>query len=151
VLSRAVVRVSASDFFRPAGERFEHGREDALSFRNRWLDSGALRREVLDAAPEGSVLPALWDPTRDRSTRAARIPVSPRGVVLLDGVLLLGRGLPAELTVHLAMSTGALQRHGIPTWQLPAFASYDDDVRPGEVCDVLVRTDDPRHPAVLTR
>ncbi|MDX6199473.1 MAG: hypothetical protein QOJ79_2624 [Actinomycetota bacterium] len=148
---RDVVRVSAAEFLRPAGERFEWGREDVQSFRERWLDVGALRREVLDAAGSGEVLPSLWDAVRDRSTRAAPVQLSSRGVVVVDGVLLLGRGLPAELTVHLAMSPAALLRRGVPEWQLPAFSSYDDDVRPGEVCDVLVRAEDPRHPAVLFR
>lgn len=32
---RAVVRVSGGDFQRPAGERFQYGREDAESFRDR--------------------------------------------------------------------------------------------------------------------
>ena len=148
---RDVVRVSAQDFLRPAGERFEWGREDVQSFRERWLDAGALRREVLDPALAGTVLPSLWDAARDRSTRASPVPVSARGVVVVDGVLLLGRGLPAELTVHVAMSPAALRRQGVPEWQLPAFSSYDEDVRPGEVCDVLVRAEDLRHPAVLFR
>jgi hypothetical protein len=148
---RDVVRVSAADFLRPAGERFEWGREDVQAFRERWLDEGALRREVLDAAVAGRVLPSLWDASRDRSTRTAPVPLSARGVVVVDGVLLLGRALPAELTVHLAMSASALLRRGVPEWQLPAFASYDEDVRPGEVCDVLVRAEGPRHPAVLFR
>jgi hypothetical protein len=145
------VQVSGNDFLRPAGERFEWGREDAQSFRDRWLDAGALRREVLDAAASGHVLPSLWDAERDRSTRASPVPLSPRGVVIVDGVLLLGRELPAELTVHLSMSPAALLRRGVPEWQLPAFSSYDEDVRPGEVCDVLVRAEDPQRPAVLFR
>jgi len=149
--SRQVVRISAGDFLRPAGERFEWGREDAQSFRGRWLDSGALRREVLDAAVAGTVLPSLWDAARDRSTRAAPVPVSSRGVVIVDGVLLLGRDLPAELTVHLSLSPAALLRRGVPGWQLPAFATYDADVRPADVCNVLVRAEDTRHPAVLFR
>ncbi|MDT7536896.1 MAG: hypothetical protein QOI82_481 [Actinomycetota bacterium] len=148
---RDVVRVSAGNFLRPAGERFEWGREDVQSFRERWLDEGGLRREVLDAALVGTVLPSLWDASRDRSTRAAPVPLSSQGVVVVDGVLLLGRGLAAELTVHLAMSSAALLRRGVPEWQLPAFSSYDEEVRPGEVCDVLVRAEDPKRPAVLFR
>ena len=68
---RPPVRISAADFPRPAGERFTYGREDAESFRDHWLDAGALRREVLDV--DGSVLPALWDSDRDRSVRTARV------------------------------------------------------------------------------
>jgi hypothetical protein len=143
-----VVRVSAGDFLRPAGERFEWGREDAQSFRERWLDESALRREVLDS---GAVLPKLWDAERDRSARATPVPLSPDAVVLVDGVLLLGRGLPAELTLHIALSAKALARQGVPAWQLPAYSTYDAEVRPGEICDVLVMAEDPLRPAVLVR
>jgi hypothetical protein len=146
---RPPLRVSAGDFLRPAGERFEFGREDLESFRTTWLDAAALDREVLSR--EGSYLPALWDAEADRSARRTVEPVPPRAVLLVDGVLLLGRGLPAELTVHLALSSAALLRRGVPQWQLPAYADYDAEVRPGEVCDVLVRAEDPLRPAVLVR
>lgn len=146
---RPPLRVSAGDFLRPAGERFEWGREDVESFRTTWLDAGALDREVLSR--EQGYLPALWDAEADRSARQAVQPVPPGAVLLVDGVLLLGRGLPAELTVHLALSPAALRRRGVPEWQLPAFAAYDAQVRPGEVCDVLVRAEDPLRPAVLVR
>lgn len=147
-LTRQVVRVRAADFLRPAGERFEWGREDEQSFRERWLDVGALHREVLAT---DSVLPRLWDAERDRSARATPVPLTEKGVVVVDGVLLLGRGLPADFTVHLAMSSRALVRQGVPAWQLPAFATYDEKVRPGEVCDVLVRAEDPHRPALELR
>jgi hypothetical protein len=146
---RAPLQVSAQDFLRPAGERYEWGREDPEAFRTSWLDAAALDREVLSR--EGHYLPALWDAAADRSARRAVEPV-PRGAVLLvDGVLLLGRGLPAEVTVHLALSPAALLRRGVPAWQLPAFAEYDQQVRPGAVCTVLVRAEDPLRPAVLVR
>lgn len=148
---RAVHRVSGQDFGRPAGERFQHGREDPDQFRDDWLDYGALRREVLDAAPGGRYLPALWDTARDRSARAAVRRLPARAVVVVDGLFLLGRGLPAELTVHIALSGAALLRRGVPAWQLPAFAAYDEAVRPGDVCDVLVRAEDPARPAALVR
>lgn len=153
---RAPLRVHGADFQRPAGERFEHGREDPDAFRDAWLDVGALRREVLEAATgvatgAGTWLPALRDPASDRSARVARRPLPPRAVLLVDGLFLLGRGLPAELVVHVALSPAALRRRGVPAWQLPAFTSYDEQVRPGEQCDVLVRAEDPRRPAVLVR
>ena len=148
---RPGLRVRAGDFLRPAGERYEWGREDAEAFRERWLDAAALSREVLLPALEGRYLPALWDAARDRSARASVATAPPGAVLLVDGVLLLGRGLPAELTVHVSLSPGALRRRGVPEWQVPAFASYDADVRPGEVCDVLVRAEDPQRPAVLVR
>ena len=139
----------AEDFLRPAGERYEWGREDADHFRTGWLDAAALEREVLSR--EGSYLPALWDAAADRSARRAVEPVPARAVLLVDGVLLLGRGLSADVTVHVALSRAALARRGVPAWQLPAFEEYDRAVRPGDVCDVLVRAEDPLRPAVLVR
>ncbi|MCW2776571.1 MAG: hypothetical protein JWN17_296 [Frankiales bacterium] len=146
---RPPVRVSAGDFLRPAGERLEHGREDAQDFRERWLDAGALRREVLEA--DGTWLPALWDAARDRSARAAVRPLPERAVVVVDGLFLLDHAFPADLVVHVALSAAALRRRGVPEWQLEAFRDYDDEVRPGEACDVLVRAEDPQRPAVLFR
>ena len=150
-LGRAPLRVRGQDFLRPAGERFEQGREDEEHFRTRWLDAAALEREVLARAPDGEHLPALWDAERDRSYRRAREPVPDGAVVLVDGLFLLGRGLTCELTVHVALSASALRRRGVPEWQVPAFEAYDRLVRPGEVCDVLVRAEDARRPAVLVR
>lgn len=149
--ARPPLRVRAGDFLRPAGERFERGREDEQALRMTWLDERALDREVLTRCRSGSYLSALWDAARDRSARRAAEPVPPGAVLLVDGVFLLGRGLPCELTVHLALSTAALRRRGVPDWQLPAFGAYDDQVRPGQVCEVLVRAEDPLRPAVLVR
>ena len=146
---RVPLRVRGGDYLRPAGQRYEHGREDPDAFREAWLDEGALRREVL--ASGATWLPALWDAARDRSARASRRPVPPRGVLVVDGLFLLGRALPADLVVHVAPSPAALRRRGVPEWQLPAFSAYDEQVRPGERCDVLVRAEDPRRPAVLVR
>jgi hypothetical protein len=146
---RPPVRVSAGDYLRPAGERLEWGREDPEAVRHHWLDADALVREVL--RHPSSVLPALWDARRDRSARADRVDVPPHGVVLVDGLLLLGRGLPADVVVHVSLSCAALRRRGVPEWQLPAFAQYDDEVVPREACDVLVLAEDPRRPAVVVR
>ena len=148
---RAPLRVRGRDFLRPAGERFERGREDEEHFRTRWLDAAALEREVLVRAAAGEHLPALWDGERDRSYRRAREPVPDGAVVLVDGLFLLGRGLTCELSVHQALSPAALRRRGVPAWQVAAFEAYDRQVRPGEVCDVLVRAEDARRPALLVR
>lgn len=151
---RAVLRVAAGGFLRPASVRLEYGRRDADAFHDLWLDDGALAREVLDPLePGGSgrVLPSLWDPVADRATRAAYRQLPPGGVLLLDGVFLLGRWLPFELTVHLALSPAALARRTAAEeqWTLPAFARYEAETDPGELADVTVRMDDPRHPALV--
>jgi hypothetical protein len=144
-LSRVPLVVPASSFWRPAGERFQHGREDWQAFRDSWLDAAALRREVLDAVPAGSWLPALWDVERDRSARALVEVVPERAALLVHGLFLQGVGLPAELVVHVTLSPAALRRRGVPEWQLEAFTSYEEQA-PG--CDVLVRAEDPLRPAV---
>ncbi len=143
---RVPVLVAAEGFWRPAGERFTYGREDPQAFLESWLDHAALRREVLDR--EDDYLPALWDVARDRSARQERRLLPERSVRVVHGVFLQGLGLPAELTVHVALSPAALLRRGVPPWQLAAFAAYDEQVLPGEVADVLVRAEDPKRPAV---
>jgi hypothetical protein len=151
---RPVLRVSARDFLRPASLRFEHGRTDPDSYFEDWLDVGGLAREVLDPADPagtGSVLPSLWNADTDRASRASYVEVPVHGVVVVDGALLLGRWLPFDLTVHLDLSPAALKRR-TPSdehWTLPAFDRYRDEVSPAEVADVVVKFDDPNHPALI--
>ncbi|SEF33718.1 hypothetical protein SAMN05421837_10711 [Amycolatopsis pretoriensis] len=150
---RAALRVSARDFLRPASLRFEHGRTDPDARYTDWLDVGALRREVLDPLGEngsGEVLPSLWDAERDRATRAARVPVPEGGVVLVDGELLLGAGLAFDLAVHLWLSPAALRRRVPDAWAVPTYERYEEEVDPSALADVVVRVDDPRHPALYT-
>jgi hypothetical protein len=149
-LGRPGAHVVAASFWRDASLRLEHGRDDVDSYRS-WLDGDALRREVLDACVEsGTYLPSLRDPLTNRATRQAPLPVEPGLVLLVSGSLLLGRALPFDATIHLAMSPAARSRR-TPTddaWTLPAFDSYDTDVRPVEVADVVIKLDDTRHPAI---
>ncbi|MGW5050132.1 uridine kinase [Actinokineospora sp. NPDC004072] len=150
VLGRPVVRVRAGDFLRPASLRFERGREDPDARYEGWLDEGALRREVLDPlSPGGSgrVLPSLWDAVADRATRAGYVEVPAGGVVVVDGELLLGRGLPHEVSVHLSMTPAALARRLEEAWALPAYARYEVEVDPLMTADIAARVDDPRRPA----
>ncbi|GIH94785.1 uridine kinase [Planobispora siamensis] len=153
---RGVLRVSAADFLRPASLRFEYGRTDPDAFYTDWLDVGGLDREVLgplEPGGSGKVLPSLWDTTIDRATRAPYVTMPPGGVLLLDGALLLGRWLPFDLTVHLRLSPAALARRTPPElhWTLPAYERYEQEAEPTETADVVVRMDDPRHPALVIR
>ncbi|MFD7448757.1 uridine kinase [Kitasatospora sp. NPDC059827] len=153
---RPALRVSAVDFLRPASIRLEYGHRDADAFHDLWLDDGALLREVLDPLEPGGtgrVLPSLRDPATDRSTRAPYVQLPPGGVLLLDGALLLGRWLPLELSVHLALTPAALARRtpADEQWTLPAFARYEAETGPAEAADLTVRVDDPRHPALVER
>jgi hypothetical protein len=147
--SRPVGHVRAETFWRSASLRFEFGREDVESYLA-WLDAGALRREVLDPVLAGSYLPSLRDPVSNRSTREPPRAAPPGTVLIVSGTFLLGRDLPFDRTVHLAMSPAARKRRTpeAEAWTLPAFDEYDIRVRPVEIADVVVRYDDPRHPAV---
>lgn len=152
---RAVV-VDAGDYLRPASVRLERGRTDPDEFLDGWLDEGGLRREVLDpAAPDGSgrVLPRLWDARRDRAHRDRPVTLPADGVVVLAGGLLLGRGLPFDVAVHLRMGTAALGRRIAPeeAWTLPAYARYEEERAPAETADLLVLADHPERPAIRHR
>jgi hypothetical protein len=149
-LGRPVAPVRTESFWRDASLRFEHGKQDADSYLD-WLDPGALRREVLEPAVAfGTYVPSLRDPATNRATRVERRPVPDRAVLLVSGTFLLGLGLPFDLSVHLAVSPAARKRRTPrdEAWTLPAFDRYDAEVEPGDLADVVVRLDDPRHPAV---
>ncbi|MDQ0944283.1 uridine kinase [Streptomyces sp. V1I1] len=149
---RRVLVAGTSGFLRPASLRYEYGREDPDTYYSGWFDTGALWREVfgpLEAGGSGRVLPDLWDPVTDRATRSPHVELPPGGVLLLHGPFLLGHWFPFDLSVHLRLSPAALRRRTPEgeRWTLPAFGRYEDEVGPAEAADVVVRADDPRHPA----
>ncbi len=149
---RAALAVGTEGFLRPASLRLEYGHEDAGAYYDGWFDTGALWREVfgpLEAGGDGRVLPDLRDPVTDRATRSPRVALSPGGLLLLHGPLLLHHWFPFDLTVHLQLSPGALRRRTPQDthWTLPAFERYEAEVDPAGTADVLVRADDPRRPA----
>lgn len=153
---RPVVRVRARDFLRAASVRLEHGRRDELALYDDWVDLGALDREVLrplGTHGTGEYLPTLRDPVRDRSTRARRALADGGTVLVLDGSLLAGRGLDVDVTVHLALRAATLERRTPPEerWTLPAYARHAQECDPERTADVVVRVDDPRHPALVHR
>ncbi|AGL18652.1 hypothetical protein [Actinoplanes sp. N902-109] len=154
VRGRPAVRVRAGDFLRPASTRLEFGRTNPESYYQGWLDEAGLRREVLDpAGPGGSgrVVTRLWDAVIDRAAREPYRELPGNAVVIVDGPLLLGAGLPFDLTVHLELSQAALLRRtaGADRWTLPALERYRDEVGPAGFADVVVRLDDPRRPALV--
>jgi len=154
VRGRPALRVSTEDYLRPASLRLEFGRTAPDSYYSGWFDEAGLRREALDplgAGGTGRVLPALWDARADRASRSPYTQMPPGGVLLVGGALLLGGGLPFDLTVHLALTPAALRRRTPAdlVWTLPAYARYEAEVAPAALADVVVRVDDPRHPAIV--
>lgn len=149
---RAVLVVAAEGFLRPASLRFEYGREDVDAYLGGWYDTAALWREVFgptDPGGTGRVLPDLWDPVTDRATRSPYTELPPGGVLIVHGPLLLGHWFPFDLGVHIRLSPAALARRTQEQarWTLPAFARYESETDPAAAADVVVRADDPRHPA----
>jgi hypothetical protein len=150
VRGRAALAVATAGFLRPASVRLERGRTNPDSFYENWVDLSALSREVLAPEETGMVLPDLWDPVADRATRSRPVPLPPGGVLVLHGPLLLGAGLALDFAVHLLMTPAALARRLDPDhrWTLPAYERYAAEVAPETFADVVVRADDPDHPAV---
>ena len=147
---RPVAVVRAETFWQDASLRLEYGREDVEAYLG-WLDADALRREVLDpVVADATYLPSLRDPATNRATREPARRADPGTVLVITGPLLLGLGLPFEVAVHLAVSSPARRRRTDASWAwtLSAFDRYDAEVRPAELADVVIRLDDPRHPAV---
>lgn len=150
---RPVVRVRSADFLRPASVRFERGRTDVDAWYDR-VDVRALAREVLDpwgSDGAGRYLPSLRDARTDRATRAPYRQVPDQGVLLLDGALLLGRGLGLDVTVHLSLRPVTIDRRTAPAdrWMLRGYRRYTDDVVPEQTADVALRVDDARRPALI--
>ena len=148
------VRIDTADFLRPASVRLEFGREDPDSFYAGWFDEAGLAREALGpAGPGGSgrVLTRLWNAETDRAAREPYRDLPPGAVLLVSGPLLLGGGLDFDVTVHLQLSAGALQRRtpAAQLWTLPAYRRFAAEVDPASVADVVVRADDPMRPAVV--
>lgn len=151
-----VIRASSASFLRDASLRLEYGHQDVESYYSGWVDLAALRRELLapaETAGRATVITSLRDPVTNRSTRTQPIAVGPGSVVILDGEMLLGAGLPAEFVVHISVSPAARRRHTDPqwAWTLPALHRYDAEVDPAGLADLVVRADDPRHLAVTVR
>ena len=152
-LGRPVVLIRADAFWRDAALRLEYGRTDLESFATGWLDVEALRREVLDPVGPGGTaqyLPALRDPISNRATRDRSRLAEPGLILLISGELLLGRDLPFDRRIHLALSPAARRRRTPQEWQwtLPAFDDYDVSADPVRTADVVLRYDDPAHPAI---
>jgi hypothetical protein len=152
IRGRSSLVVGTEGFLRPASLRFEYGHEDVEAYYDGWFDTAALWREVfgpLDPGGTGRVLPDLWDPASDRATRSPYVPLPPGAMLLTHGPLLLKHWFPFDLTVHVLLSPGALRRRTPASehWTLPAYERYETETAPAATADVLVRADDPRHPA----
>ena len=110
-----MVRASTVWWWRPASLRLEYGHRDVDMLLTGWVDSGSLRRELLDplaSGGSGDHLARLRDPVTDRSLREPRSRAEPGTILLLDGPLLLAADLPLDAVVHLQVFGDARSRTG---------------------------------------
>lgn len=150
-LGMPVLRASRESFLRPRSLRLELG-DDPQAPYERWYDDAGLRRELLDplAAGRRRVTTSLWDAGRDRATREPRRDVPPGCVAVVNGPFLLRSGLAdafAHVT-HLQTSPAAATRRGAGAL-VASWGSYLDQTDPPAHASLVVRHDDPRHPAVV--
>lgn len=150
---RPVVRVSTRWWWRAASLRLEYGHEDLDMLLSGWLDTAALRREVLDPLTDGGTgvyLDRLRDPATDRSIRKDRHRVLDRTVLIVDSPFAVAWGVQGDGLVHLqvAASTVARKLPDDRRWWVEAYRRYLDEDRPVESADVVVAFDHPSSPAV---
>lgn len=150
---RPVIRISTQWWWRPASLRLELGRTDVDMLLYGWVDSAALRREVLEplgTGGSGSYLPRLRDPQTDRSVRDRRVAAGTGAVVILDGPFLLAAELGLDAVVHLQVSPARLTRVLPPErhWWVEAFERYRTAEDPAAVADVVIAYDHPQAPAI---
>lgn len=155
-LGRPVIRASTRWWWRAASLRLELGRTDPDMLLHGWVDTAALRREMLEPVAAGGAdgyLPRLRDPVTDRAIRDGRLPV-PDGVVLvLDGPFLLTDPDGLDAVIHLHVSPAALSR-ALPDerqWWVPAYRSYLAAERPADRADAVIAYDHPTTPAIAWR
>jgi hypothetical protein len=144
--------VRADAFWRDASLRLEYGHTDVDSYLSGWIDTAALTREVLEPlgpGGRGDYLPALRDARTNRSVRSQRHAMDTPGLVVVAGDLLLGRGLPADLSIHVVLSPATRARRTPPEqrWMLSALDRYDE-IDPATLADVVITWNDPLRPAV---
>lgn len=155
-LGLPALRVRTADFLHRRSVRLEHGSHDADAAFARWVDWGALLRDVLDPLADAATmtwLPALWDAEADRPARQPARDAAPGSLAVVDGPYLLRWELSGslDLTVHLRTSGAALRRR-FPAPEDPrpgAWERYLDECSPADRADLVVRNDHPDRPAVL--
>jgi hypothetical protein len=148
---RPVIRASTRRWWRPSALRLELGRQDVGMLLTGWVDSAALRRELIDPVVVGGLpyITELRNPETDRSVRQRPLRAGPRTVLLLDGPFLLAADLPLDGVVGLRVGASTLERALPPdkAWWTAAFERYRQDYRPIERADVVLAYDHPGAPA----
>lgn len=150
---RPTVRVSTDWWWRAASLRLEYGHTEPDMLLGGWLDTAALRRELLDPlADDGSglFLERLRDPETDRSVRRQRRRALAGTILVVDTPFAVAWGVQGDARVHLQVgpATAARRLPADRQWWVDAYRRYLDEDRPAESADVIVAYDHPASPAV---
>lgn len=136
---RPTIRASTRWWWRAAALRLEYGHTDPTSLRQGWVDTAALRRELLDPLrPGGSgrYLGRLRDPATDRSVRDRREQADTEAILLLDGPFLVDLDLDGVIALRVSAAT---VRRSLPpdrAWWAPVLTDYLAD--PGRSAATVV-------------
>ncbi len=150
---RPTIRASTRWWWRAAALRLEYGHTDPISLRRGWVDTAALRRELLDPLrPDGSGrhLRRLRDPATDRSVREPSEQAGENTVVVLDGPFLADLDLGLDAVIGLRVSAATVRRSLPPerAWWAPVLIGYLTDPRRAVAAAVEVAADHWDAPAV---
>lgn len=164
---REVVHAGADDFLHPRAVRYRRGRDDPEGFYRDSVDTGALRRELLEAlGPAGTdrYRTRVHDLATDRPVHGPGQQAGAHAVLVVDGIFLQAPAVRPhlDLVVFLQASFPATfarmaVRDGCPPDpDDPANARYRqgqqlylDEVDPAARADVLVDVEDVRRPRLL--
>ncbi|WP_432514373.1 nucleoside/nucleotide kinase family protein [Kineococcus sp. SYSU DK001] len=142
-------------FWRPRSLRYEFGRDDPDAYYDGWFDVPGVYREVLEPLGRASGrwwVPSLYDPGTDRASRAPREPVPDDAVLVFAGSFLLRGDVRwgFDAVAHLTTSDAAIRRR-VPAGDgdrvVGGWNRYLDQDDPAAAAAVVLRCEDPRHPA----
>ncbi|MBN33906.1 MAG: uridine kinase [Rhodospirillaceae bacterium] len=163
-----VIRASVDDFEQPRADRHARGRFSAKGYYRDSFDYGALQSLLLDPLRSG-LSPALvrtrsFDLVADAPVSSRPLPVTARGIVIVDGVFLLRPELRDawDLTVHLDVADEeclrrALARAGGDSEELRRLNEarylaghrlYRDESDPLGTADVVIDNNEPAKPVI---
>ncbi|PRY15123.1 uridine kinase [Kineococcus rhizosphaerae] len=158
-LARPVLVADWRGFWRPRSLRFEFGRDDPDTYYDSWLDVPGVYRELLAPLGEPSGrrwVESLYDPQTDRASRAPRQDAPDDAVLVFAGSFLLKDDVRwgFDAVVHLTTSDAAIRRR-VPAEDaarvLGGWNRYLAEDSPADAAAVVLRCEDPRHPAELLR
>ena len=146
---RAVVRLHSDEFLRPRRTRDRRGNNSPEGFLEDTVDIAAIRQLVLEPLARGDqrIVPRIHDPGPDAPVNPHFEEVPDDAVVIMDGQLLLRKGLREDwsLRVVLTIDEDERRRRAGPRPPGDRTAAAGSDIHLGRVrgFDLYLERDDP--------